>query len=102
MEETGIFPTDGGGSQGEPSAALPQPRGRLGRVQSSRFRGIVLRLDWSHLLVAVVVALLVSEAMDGKARGKHALLSLDYVTRTPGGPLPSFPGIKFNIAADAI
>ncbi|CAM9336551.1 unnamed protein product [Ectocarpus fasciculatus] len=68
MDETGCFPTDGGGSQGEPSATLPQPRGRLGRVQSSRFRGIVLRLDWSHLLVAVVVALLVSETMDNKAR----------------------------------
>ncbi|CAM9255484.1 unnamed protein product [Ectocarpus sp. 12 AP-2014] len=68
MEETGFFPTDGGGSQGEPSATLPQPRGRLGRVQSSRFRGIVLRLDWSHLLVAVVVALLVSETMESRAR----------------------------------
>lgn len=72
MEETGFFPTDGGGSQGEPSVTLPQPRGRLGRVQSSRFRGIVLRLDWSHLLVAVVVALLVSETMDSRARGAHA------------------------------
>ncbi|CAM9860386.1 unnamed protein product, partial [Ectocarpus sp. 8 AP-2014] len=68
MEETGFFSTDGGGSQGEPSATLPQPRGRLGRVPSSRFRGIVLRLDWSHLLVAVVVALLVSETMDSRVR----------------------------------
>lgn len=65
LEETGRFQPDGGGSQGESSATLPKPRGRLRRVPSSRFRRIVLRLvDWSHLLVAAVFALLVFETMD--------------------------------------